>query len=326
VKAGEGNQWLLSKRYNQTPLSETLKNELEELKTVAFLVVKNDSIIYEQYQEGYSDSSLSNSFSMAKSIVGVLAGIALEEGKIKIDQPVSDFLPEFRKGDKGKITIRHLLTMSSGLNWWETYISPISHTTEAYYGTDLPKLINKLKVEKEPGTEFRYNSGDPQILSFVLEAATGKKLSDYASEKLWQPIGAVHDALWNLDKEDGKEKAYCCFYSNARDFARLGKLYLNKGSWNDRQVVPEHYVERSVSPIGLNNTDGKPVDYYGYLWWLLPDSKYPVFYARGILGQFIIVIPEKRLIIVRLGHKQGKKINNHPQEVYIYVDEVLATF
>ncbi|MBC5775665.1 serine hydrolase [Pontibacter sp. KCTC 32443] len=315
--------WPLASNYNRITWADTLQNQHQQLGSVAFLVVHRDSILHEQYWDGYSDKSKSNSFSMAKSIVSILVGAALRDGYIKgIDQPVSDFLPSFKEGAKSKIAIKHLLMMSSGLNWDESYANPLSVTTEAYYGTNLKKVIKRLEAVEEPGQTFSYKSGDTQILGMVVEAATGKSLSRYAEDKLWKPLGAEHDAEWSVDNPTGIEKAYCCFFSNARDFARIGKLYLQNGVWDGDTIVDPAYVRASLTPNGLQNSSGQPAD-YGYQWWLLPNYKgQNIFYARGILGQYIIVIPEKEIIIVRLGKQRGERINGHPSEVLAMIDAV----
>lgn len=321
----ESQPWALSARYNKVKMPADLEQLHEELQSVAFLVVQNDSILYEQYWDGYSDESLSNSFSMAKSIVSALVGAAIKEGKIKsVEQPVGDFLPAFREGDKAKVKLKHLLWMSSGLNWDESYSNPFSMTTEAYYGSDLRKIISKLEAAEEPGKAYIYKSGDTQVLSFALEAATGKSLSEYAEEKLWKPMGARHNAEWSLDRVGGDEKAYCCFFSNARDFARIGRLYLHDGIWNGDTIIDPAYVKASLTPSGLlAASNGERVDFYGYQWWLLPEYKgLSIFYARGILGQYIIVIPEKDVIIVRLGKKRGERLGSHPGEVLAMIDAV----
>ena len=217
-----------------------------------------------------------------------------------------------------------MLWMSSGLNWDGSYLNPFSMTTESYYGTNLKKVIDRLEAVEEPGRQFTYKSGDTQVLAFVVQAATGKSISELAEEKLWKPMGAVHDAEWSVDKPEGIEKAYCCFFSNARDFARFGKLYLHNGVWNGDTIVPPAFVQASLTPNGLSKkVDGKKVDYYGYQWWLLPDYKgQDVFYARGILGQYIIVIPDKDLVIVRLGKERSEVVDNHPTDVRDIVDAV----
>ena len=292
------------------------------------MLIKNDSIRQEHYWDGYGPESLSNSFSVAKIIVSTLIGIAVKDGHIKsINQPVADFLPEFRKNGKQNITIRHLLMMSSGLNWDESYSSPISMTTEAYYGSDLRELIARLRPEELPGLSFSYKSGDTQVLAFVLEAATGKDLSDYASERLWQRIGATQAAEWSTDKENGDEKAYCCFFSNARDFARLGKLYLNNGIWNGDTLLPAGYVTAATTAHQLPDATGKPTDFYGLHWWIYPNlSGERIVYARGILGQYIALVPSRNLIMVRLGHKRGEKEGNHYSDLRVLLEYTLQMY
>lgn len=302
--------------------NDSLSSYLEKIETKAVLVLRNDTIIYERYDDNYSEKSISNSFSVAKSFVSALIGIAIREGKIKsVDEKVGAFLPEFSRGEKSEITIRHLLTMSSGLNWDESYAAPISTTTEAYYGTDLKKLIDKLEVSEPPGKIFRYKSSDTQILSMVLAKATGKSLSENLAG-LWAALGAEQQALWSLDHKDGLEKAYCCIYSNARDFARLGSLYLHNGKWKGTTVIDSSYIAESLTPCNLPDGDLSmgSSDFYGYQWWMIPDKK--LFYARGILGQYIIVLPDKNMVIVRLGANRGDKIGKHYKESIMLADEV----
>jgi CubicO group peptidase (beta-lactamase class C family) len=321
---GQRSPWLVSIDKNKKPLSDSLRKTLQTGETVAFLVIKNDSLCYEEYWDGYSDSSYSNSFSMAKSIISILVGVAIDEGKISsVKDPVGKYIPEYVNGELAKITIEDLLRMASGLNFHESYATPINQTTDAYYGTNLRKLMYSLKAEKPAGVEFKYKSGDTQLLGLVLSAATGKSNSAYASEKLWSKIGAEHDAKWSIDHTDGDEKAFCCFYSNARDFARIGKLYLQKGRWETQQLVDSNWVNQSISSNGLNDENGNKTDYYGYQWWVLKNANYPAFYCRGILGQYIVVVPSKNTIIVRLGKKRGAKIvDNQPLEVIQYVNEL----
>lgn len=323
VESGNPQPLPVSVNYNKIKLSDSLSQFLVSLQTISFLAVQNDSILYEQYWDGYSDSSLSGSFSVAKSFVGTLIGIAIQEGKIKsLDESVGNFLPEFNNGEKAKVTIRDLMTMSSGSNWDESYSSPFSVTTKLYYGTDVYKIATSVEIVKTPGTEWRYKSGDTQLLGLVLEKATGKSLSEYASEKLWKPMGAEHAALWSTDRKGGSEKAYCCFNSNARDFSRLGLLYLHKGNWKGRQILDTSFVNLFTSPLSIKDEEGNVANYYGYQWWILPDRK-GVYYARGILGQYIIVIPQRDAVLVRLGKSRGKEINNSLEEVYRMTDWAL---
>lgn len=295
--------------YNKTKLSSEFKKYLAETQTIAFLVLKNDSVYYEEYWDGYDANSLSNSFSAAKSIVSILTGIAIDEGKIKsVDQKVSDFIPEYKHGFNADLTVKHLLTMTASFDWDESYEGLFSKTTKAYYGRNLKKMLLDFEVVETPGKTFKYQSSNQLVLTYILEKATGVTLSEYASEKLWKPLGARNDALWSLDKNDGMEKAYCCFNSNARDFSRIGLLYLHNGVFNGTRIVSEEYVKKSLEPAGVTDEDGNTVDYYGYSWWLSDVDTVNYFYARGILGQYIIVVPDKNIVVVRLGKiRKGHK-------------------
>ena len=305
VPVGTVQPWLKSSRYNKVALPDSLIKEMEGIETLAFFVSKGDSVLVEKYWNGYNDSSLSGSFSVAKSITSLLIGAALQEGKIKsLEEPVSNYLPEFKEGEKAGVRIVDLLTMSSGSNWDESYSNPLSVTTEIYYGSNAYKTATGVKIIKKPGTFWEYKSGDTQLLGLILEKATGKSLAAYASEKLWQPMGAQHPALWSTDRDGGNEKAYCCFNSNAGDFARIGKLMLDSGRWNGNQIISPEYFKQSIRPCLIKDDTGQPCEFYGYQWWLVP-YRPGVFYARGILGQYIIVIPQQQLVIVRLGEQKS---------------------
>ena len=318
--------WQSAKDYNQYKLSAEQRAGIEKYQTIAFLVLKNDSVKYEEYWDGFSDTSHTNSFSMAKTIVGILTGLAIDERKIKsVDEPIGDFLPEFAKGANAKVTIKNLLTMSSGINFVENYNNPFAYPAAAYYGEDLKELTCSYRVTEEPGKTWNYLSGNTELLSFIVAKASGKSLSEYASEKLWKPMGANHTAIWSLDHEGGVEKGYCCFNSNARDFARFGALYLHEGNWNGTQLVSKDYVRQSVTPADLIDDNGGKNNKYGYSWWLLNYKNHYIYYMRGILGQYVFVIPDKNMVVVRLGHKRDKeKINDHPKDVYVFLDAALA--
>lgn len=323
VKAAHYMPWKLSADYNKKENPQLLK-EIEKYDPVAFLVIKDSELVYEKYWKNHDENSLTNSFSVAKTFVALLVGIAIDEGKIKsLDEPVGNYLPEYN--NHPELKIKHLLNMSSGINFDEDYKSPFGHMAKAYYGTDLYELNSDYQVTETPGKTWRYLGGNTLILSFVLEKATGKSIAEYMSEKIWQPIGAKNTALWNLDSENGREKAYCCFYSNARDFARIGQLLINKGKWNGQTIISEAFLKQAMNGAqGLKDVNGKLVDFYGYQLWIAEYKNKKVYYARGILGQYIITIPEKRLVIVRLGNKRGENLPNyHPVDLYHYIDFAL---
>lgn len=315
IKAGSSQAW--AEKPGLVYSDSAMIKKLEDYKTVAFVVIDNDSIVFEKYWEGFGNGKTSNSFSMAKSVVSLLIGIAIDEGYIKsLDQPVSDFLEGFSEGKASELRIRHLLQMTSGINFDEQYNDAFGFMSKAYYGSDLRELTFSYQVTEDPGTQFEYLGGNTLLLSFILEKSTGMKVSDYLSSRVWSVIGAESDASWSVDSK-GQEKAYCCIYAEARDFARIGQLYLNKGNWNGKQIVSENYIAQSVSPCMVSDLNGKPVDYYGFQWWIGLYEGTTFYYMRGIGGQYVYVVPEKDLVVVRLGHERSNEnSNNIPLDVY----------
>ncbi|MEA3436956.1 MAG: serine hydrolase [Thermodesulfobacteriota bacterium] len=275
---------------------------LENNNTLAFIVIRNDSLLYERYFDGADSSSRMTGFSIAKAFVSALTGIAVEEGYIKsVDQPVTDFLTDFKHAGFDKVTIKNLLNMRSGIKFSETYYNPFGHAAKFYYGRDLQKYVYKLKVTIDPGTEYYYNSANTQILAMIIEKTTGMKFSDYFEEKIWSKLGMEYEASWNYDsKKHGMIKAFCCINASAIDFAKFGRLYLNHGNWNGAQVVPEDWVKHSM---GSHNDSRDSEDYpFTYFWRVLDNGS---VFAKGILGQYIYLDPSRDLIIVRFGKKRG---------------------
>jgi len=245
IENGTSQPWPNHTNYNSAKETDALTKANKDWGTVAYVIIKNDSIWFENYYDGYDANSKSNSFSMAKSYVSGLMGKAIMEGYIKsLDQPVCDFLPEFCEGKSGKMTVGDLSSMASGTN-------------------DLEKVMLGLKTVNEPGRSFKYSSGDTQMLAMVIEKATGKKLYDYLTESFWKPLGSENSTLWQLDS-DGHDlvKAYCCIASNAKDFARFGKLYKDHGKWNGQEVLDSAFVAKSLKP----RFPESPL--YGYGFWL----------------------------------------------------------
>ena len=318
IKNSNTTPWAVHKKYNQVSESKELKNLNEIRETKSFLVIKNDSILFEKYFDGYDQNSLSNSFSMSKSIVVSLMGKAIMEGKIKgLDQPISDYFEEYKNGLASKLTVGDLASMSSGMKWNEKYYSVINITSESYFTDDLRSVILRQKIIKNPGKSFRYSSGDTQLLAMIIEKATGTTLSNYLSEKFWKPMGAENTALWQLDSDKyGMEKAYCCIASTARDFARFGKLYINKGKWENEIILDSSFVEQSINPVFEESP------YYGYGWWLYNYDGKKVFTMNGHRGQFVISFPEDNIIIVRQGDFNEKgRVSERSGDLYKYISE-----
>jgi CubicO group peptidase (beta-lactamase class C family) len=279
----------------------SFEDMLEKSKTVGFMVIKNDSILYEKYTNKYQQESIVASFSMAKSITSILIGIAIDEGKIKsVKEPITNYIDGL-KPELQAVTIEHLLQMTSGLKINENYYNPFGNAASFYYGKHLEKQMKKLKLSYKPGEVFSYKSGDTQMLGLVLaKALKTETISQYLQRKLWQPLGMEFDASWSIDQnKNGLEKTFCCINARMRDFAKIGQLYLQKGQWQGKTIVSENWVNYSTTP---SNTAGG-TDFYQYQWWI--PNKNGDFMAKGILGQFIYVNPKKNIVMVRLGKDYG---------------------
>lgn len=323
LPASENPQaWPLHKNYNEVNLSEDLEAFHKKTQTVAFVLIKNDSVYLEKYYDNYGSDSKSNSFSVAKSFVSALLGKSIMDGYIQsLDQKVIDFIPEIKGPYADLVTVGDLASMASGQRWDEAYYSPLSVTTAAYFVEDLGKLILTQPIDEVPGIEFIYKSGTTQLLGMVISKATGKNLTDYLYETLWNPMGAEHESFWQVDSaKKGLEKAYCCIASNAKDFARLAKLYKDHGKWNGKVLLDSTFVTKSIQPRFPESPE------YGYSWWLKEYKGHKVFMMRGHLGQYVITFPEENLILVRLGHTKGPKGSKEDPftpDIYTYMDAAL---
>ncbi|GGZ75168.1 serine hydrolase domain-containing protein [Algibacter mikhailovii] len=319
IENGTSKPWPLHQDYNSVTETVALDSINGTNGTIAYVIIKNDSIWFENYYDGFNENSKTNSFSMAKSYVSGLLGIAIQQGYIKsLDQPVSDFLPTYSDGLASKMTVGHLSNMASGTSWDEQYYSPFSIVTRAYFDDDLEKVMLELNMVTEPGKSFKYSSGDTQMLAMVIEKATGKKLYDYLTESFWKPLGCENQTLWQVDsKKHDLVKAYCCIASNAKDFARFGKLYKDHGKWNGKQILDSTFVAKSIKPVYPNG------DMYGYGMWLKKIEDKTFFMMRGHLGQYVIVEPNDNVIIVRLGHSKGDntKIGQFTADIFTYITE-----
>lgn len=321
------------------PQYQSLKNYLDSnlagTQTAAFLVIRNDSIIYERYFDGFTKDDILPSNSMAKSFTGTLVRIANNEGKIKsLSDPMTNYIPELLKRDSNfkKITIQHLLDMRSGFDFNEGRYDLKDDAIRIGLSPNLKKHLLKIKIAEPPG-RFRYQSINTQFLGMIIERATGKKLSAYLEEKLWKPLGMEHDATWNIDSRKRKrEFASAGLNAIPRDFAKLGQLYINKGKWNGKQIIDEEWVNTIANMDTMEKYGG-----YKDQWWsrgisrsfrdsmeavrymqkhkrntsmrkIQNDSyrvnyRTPAFSAIGFLNQYIYVHPEKKIVIVRIGKR-----------------------
>ncbi len=320
IPAERPQPWPTSTRYGKLALTPDQEAKLKELHSVGFAVFQHDSLVFEQYWSGWDADSVSNSFSVAKSYISLLTGIAMKEGRINnLFQPVGDFLPEYKEGCYARINLWHLLTMSTGLDWSESGADPFSDNAKGYYGTNVRELSLMQPCREEPGVNLDYISGSTQIMAEVLEAAYGEPLDELVRTKVWGPLGCEHPAYWGKDRADGDFKAFCCLYATARDFGRIGQLYLDSGRWNGKQVIEPEFWKASLTPAAITDKDA-PNQRYGYFWWLAELDGQPVWYCRGFHGEYVVVLPADDLVLVRTGMKR-EEVNErgHPTDVFAWI-------
>jgi CubicO group peptidase (beta-lactamase class C family) len=292
--------------------------------TISFLIIRNDTILYEKYNGKYADTSLVSSFSMVKPMISTLIGIAVEEGKIKsVDNPITDYLPEFKnKLGFDKITIKNLLQHTSGIKFSDQEFNIVSDNAEFYWGHDLRKDMTALTIKTAPNTEFHYSSANTQLLALIIERITNNLVSSYLGTKIWQPLGMEAPAYWSLDRNDGNgmEKAFCCLQARTIDFAKFGRLYLNKGNWEGNQIVSRAWVEQSTHTDPSNNNR----HYYNNNWGIGP-LKYNSFYAVGLYGQYLYLYPEKNIQIIRFGDSSLSYNPNYWLDIFIQIIDQLSS-
>lgn len=287
----------------------TLDEILESSETLAFLVVRDDAIVYERYLNGHTEASISQVFSTSKSILSILIGAAIEDRLIgSLDDPVTHYVPELAEAGFEKVTIENLLNMQSNMDYVEND-NPFGEHVIFNFTDQLEDEILNLQLRQTPDEQFRYKSGDNALLGLILDRALGEKtITEYTQERLWDPLGMEHPGVWGIDREDGLERTWCCLSMSARDLAKLGRLFLNQGNWDGTQLIPSEWVEASTTS-GAYQPSEWPTDYdesgllnYKYQWWLLSQDAYTTV---GKDGQYLYVDPQKKLIVVRLGDGTG---------------------
>ncbi len=307
VEMGEPQPWPVSSRFGKE-LDAADMDYMKSLETSAFLVIHQDSILFEYYGEDGGVNTLSNSFSMAKSFASLSMGAAVDRGWFKINDPIAKTLPRFSEGTNAKLTLQQVLQMRSNIDFGESYVSPFGFQARTYFGDDVWKETEPYRVTGYPGSLWNYEGGNTLIVAEMLEKKTKKSLSEWFSIYFWKRIGAENDAYWALDREDGHEIAYSAFFATARDFAKVGKLMLHKGKWGQTQVLSRTWYDLCTTPFSVQDIHGNVVKHYGAQWWLAPPNIEPWhFSARGMRGQYIVVVPDAELVIVRLGHERDEQ-------------------
>ena len=314
------NNITLPVSFNFKELEFDAKKYIDSSYTQGLLFIQNDTIQYENYWKGQQEDTKHISWSMAKSYVSALFGIAIEEGYIKnINQTVDEYLPELKGSGYDKVKIKDVLQMSSGVKFNEDYSDPKSdinrYWEEFVFGGSQDEFAATLENERPPGTYNKYVSIDTHVLGMIIVKATGKSLAEFLEEKIWKPIGNEYDAYWLAD-EYGMEQANGGLNASLRDFGKLGRLYLNKGNWEGKQIIPANWIEQSTSITEEHlmpqseNSDSKGIG-YGYQWWI-PDGTEGEFMAIGVFNQHIYINPTTNTIIVKNSANKNYYDGNNP--------------
>jgi CubicO group peptidase (beta-lactamase class C family) len=328
VVAARGDVWAferderpLPERYPFGDEDRATADFLRTTETTGFLVVRDGVILHEAYFQGYDERSLATSFSVAKSFVSALVGIALERGHLRsLDDPIDAYAPQLADGAFAGVPIRDVLTMSSGVAFVEDYTSlgsDVMMLPLRLFGLrqSVADVLRGLPRERAPGSVHDYSSGDALALGLLLTGATGRSVAAFLEEVLWGPAGMEAGAAWSTDVE-GQELTYAFLAATLRDYARFGRLYLDGGRRDGVQVVPADWVEASLRPAAAHLQPGASPPSasgfgagfgYGYQWWL-PDGDEGDFLAMGIWGQFVYVHPGHRIVIVKTSTDPGHAV------------------
>lgn len=313
--------WELDDDLRRLPVSFTdndyersVEEFLEETWTTSLIVAREETILVEEYFRDYGPESLATSFSMAKSVVSTLVGVAIEEGHVlSVHDRVDRYLPSFAESDYGAVSVHDLLTMSSGIGFdedYDTLTSDVNMLPVRVFGfrDSLADLVRDAEAVRPPGIYNRYVSSDTIVLGLVVEAATGKSLAQLLEDSIWLPAGMESPAYWNTDFY-GNALGHAFLSATPRDYLRFGMLYLNDGRRGDREIVSSDWVIESVSPTERrlqpgHNPDSDSTFGYGYQWWI-PETSKGDFVAIGIWGQYIYVDPELGVVIVKTSADEG---------------------
>ena len=314
--AYQENENLTPKWDNNT----NLQSYIEENRIGGLIVIKDNVKRLEVYADGIDENTLWTSYSVAKSISSLLVGVALKDGFIKsLDDVLENYIPEFIGYDYGKVTVRQLLTMTSGIAWNEDYVDPNSDVAQMYLkpceGEEAHILtyMKALKAVGKAGEKWNYSTGETDLVGILIQKATGKSLAEYLSEKVWKPLGMQQCGYWITDECSGMNIGGSGLSASLRDFARLGTLMLNDGKIGNESIFADEYLKNATSLLYQINDQGGG---YGYLWWHNPDGSYA---ARGIFGQLLYIHPAENLIIAQMAAwpQAGSKELSQTQQAFI---------
>lgn len=307
ISANAGQESQSIREFQQHPEVQNMIEFMERTDTYAFLIIKNDTLLFEYYAEGNDRTSLQTSFSTAKSFLSVLIGLAIEDNYIRgVNDRITRYLPELRESDGRfkNITIEDLLRMRSSIAYSSETKFPFMtmDAPRTYYHPDLRKVaLEMTEIDPDLNGKFHYNNYNALLLGLILERATNRSISNYMEERLWKRIGTEFDASWSTD-EHGFEKMESGLNARAIDFAKMGRLILNNGQFEGEQILKAKWVDRSTQPIDTLSPGRNGGWGYSYMWWSIPqEERNAEIFANGRYGQFIYISPDTGVIIIRHG-------------------------
>lgn len=305
----------------------TLETYIENNHIGGVLVLQNDKILLEAYGNQTSEKTVWTSFSVAKSVSSMLLGAALKDGFIEsMEDPLEKYIPELKNEDYGKVTVRQLLTMTSGIAWNEDYADEHSDVAQMYQAecegneAHILTYMKSLKSEHQPGSRWNYSTGETDLLGILIQKATGKNLAEYLSEKIWKPWGMESQAYWLADECSELSIGGSGISATLRDYGRIGSLMLHQGKRNGKKLLADEWTKDATSLLIKTGDDNSG---YGYLWWLDNEGSYM---AVGIFGQMVYINPKKNLVIAQFAawpHAASKELSRNRQEFIKAVERSL---
>ncbi len=283
-------------------LSPDTRTALESYDTKGLIVLEKDSVVLEEYWDDHDASTISNSFSTAKTVITLLIQIAIQDGYIDSwDDPITKYIPEYEIPEGvAEPTLRHFSTMTAGMQIKENYNDPFSKTAKLYYGDHSEATALSVPPGKNPAGEvYEYQSAQTQVLTIALSRAVGESVSSFANRELFAKVGFEVPATWHLDRADGLELGFCCLNVSVRDFAKLGQFILHDGKINGQSVVDSAFIAMA--------SQGYKSPYYGHSFWIYPEPHNHVFGFRGMLGQDILIDRPHQRVVMRVGQRDGGK-------------------
>lgn len=317
--------WPLHRRHGEVVLPADVLDSTHALNTVALAIVQHDSLLLDWTSDRIpgADTMRTNAFSAAKTLAAMAIGVAEMDGLLSVNDPVSKYLPRFGEGPAAALTIEHVLQMRSGIPYGENYKNPFGFMAKCTYGDDILDRLPGYTVEGTAGVPWEYQGGNTLLLQEILLEVIDEPFGAWFHRRIWEPIGAPEEARWGIDNA-GHERNYCCFYTTAPGYARLGQLVLDSGMVDGKKVLEPDFIRRMTTPIGAL-PDGTDIPHYGYQMWMGQHRGHAFKSMQGLHGQYVIVIPDLDMVVVRTGFFRPKgKIRGIDLDVYHTIDMAMA--